>query len=198
MGIDVTFVERDVPWYSENRDLASADFARILLYRNTDELEDLLAQELRRTDVAMLGSYFPDGIAVADCLGRQQETLSIYYDIDTPITLSHFTSQRSAPYIRADQIPFFDAVLSFTGGRALLELEKHWGARNVEAFYCALDPETHRRVDVESHYRCRLGYMGTYSNDRHEVWQSFFLRPAPPLASASRQLGLTRLDQANQ
>lgn len=181
LGLDVTFVERDVPWYSENRDLPSADFARILLYRDAGELEDLMEQELMGADVVMVGSYFPDGIAVAERLGRRREAISIYYDIDTPITLSHFRSKRTAPYIRADQIPFFDAVLSFTGGRALFELERHWGARNAEAFYCALDPETHRRVDAQSRFRCRLGYMGTYSNDRHEVWQRLFLRPATRL-----------------
>lgn len=178
LGADVTFVEKDVPWYAENRDLSTAGFARIRLYGDTGELEDLLEQELKWADVVMMGSYFPDGIVVADRLRRQRELPRLYYDIDSPITLSYFATERAAPYLRVDQIPIFDAILSFTGGRAVLEMEKRWGARYVEAFFCALDPETHRRVEAESRFRCKLGYMGTYSSDRHAAWKSFFLRPA--------------------
>lgn len=178
LGVDVTFVEKDVPWYAGNRDLVSTDYARIVLYRKVGELEELLAGELGRTDVVLMGSYFPDGVALADSLAGRRGLLRIYYDIDTPVTLASFAYQGAAPYLRADQIPIFDAVLSFTGGRALQELKERWGARSALAFYCALDPDTHSRTEPEDRFCCRLGYMGTYSNDRHAAWESLFLRPA--------------------
>jgi spore maturation protein CgeB len=75
-------------------------------------------------------------------------------------------------------LPAFDAVLSFTGGRAIGELERRWGARRAVALYCGLDPEIHHPGAPEERFKCRLGYMGTYSADRHAAWESLFLRPA--------------------
>ena len=177
-GLDITFVEKDVPWYASNRDLGACDFARVLLYQDTAQLEELLSTELVRTDVALLGSYFQDGMAVADRFVAHPELARLYYDIDTPMTLAAFASAGSAAYLRADQIPTFDAVLSFTGGPALRELEDRWGARRALAFYCALDPKTHHRTAPDERFRCRLGYMGTYSPDRQAAWETLFVRPA--------------------
>ncbi len=177
-GVDVTFVEKDVPWYAANRDLPRADFARVELYRDTGQLEDLLSAQLGQADAVLMGSYFPDGPMLADRLAGHGSILRLYYDIDTPITLGAFAQKGAAPYLRADQIPFFDAVLSFTGGRALREMEERWGARKAVAFYCALDPDSHHRTQPEERFRCRLGYMGTYAPERHEAWENLFLRPA--------------------
>ncbi|HEX2923170.1 MAG TPA: glycosyltransferase, partial [Chloroflexota bacterium] len=97
---------------------------------------------------------------------------------DTPVTLAAFAAHSGAEYIRADQISTFDALLSFTGGPALKELEQRWGARRALAFYCALDPEVHSRTEPDPRFQCRLGYMGTYSRDRHAAWERLFLQPA--------------------
>ncbi len=178
LGVQVTFIEKDVPWYAENRDMVRADYAAIKLYRHSNELEELLAEELARADLVLLGSYFPDGVAVADMVSRRRELGFLFYDIDTPVTLRSFAEGGAAPYLRSDQLPLFDAVLSFTGGPALRELQERWGARAAVPFYCALDPETHRRVNPDERFRCRMEYMGTYSVDRHAAWESLFLRPA--------------------
>lgn len=178
LGLEITFVEKDVPWYASNRDLPWTPYARILLYQRPDQLQELLASELGRADGVLMGSYFPEGVALADRLAGYPGLLRLYYDIDTPVTLAAFATQGATPYLRADQIPVFEAVLSFTGGRALEELKRRWGARSALAFYCALDPETHRRTGPQERFRCRLGYMGTYSQDRHAAWESLFLRPS--------------------
>jgi spore maturation protein CgeB len=58
-GHQVTFVERDVPWYADHRDLDDLPGGRLLLYR---DWEEVLAQ--RRTlldaDALMVTSYCPD------------------------------------------------------------------------------------------------------------------------------------------
>lgn len=176
-GAEITFVEKDVPWYASNRDLPAADFARIILYRDR-EWEDILEAELAATDVVLLGSYFPDGAALADRLSGRSEPIRLYYDIDTPVTLRAFSERGGTFYLRADQIALFDAVLSFTGGPAIRDLVERWGARRAVALYCALDPECHLPVAKEDRFRCRLGYMGTYSEDRHQAWEALFLGPA--------------------
>lgn len=178
LGVEATFVEKDVPWYSSNRDLPAPPFARLHLYRDAAELMDLLDSGLPAADVVLMGSYFPDGILAADWLSSHPGPLRLYYDIDTPVTLAAFASRGGAKYLRADQLSIFDAVLSFTGGRALGELVERWGARRAVAFYCALDPETHLRTDPDPRFQSRMGYMGTYSQDRHAAWERLFLRPA--------------------
>jgi len=177
-GVEVIFVEKDVPWYASNRDLPSAEYVRVELYRETEQLLDLLGTEMGCADVVLVGSYFPDGVVVADYLAGRDGPLRLYYDIDTPITLAAFASQGAAPYLRSDQVPYFDALLSFTGGRALKELEGRWGARRAVAFYCAVDPEVHHRTRTDERFRSRLSYMGTYSPDRHLRWEQLFLRPS--------------------
>ena len=177
-GAEVTFIEKDVPWYAENRDLPCPTFTSVELYRDQAQLLDLLESELSTADVVFMGSYFPDGNLLVDRLGALKGTVRLYYDIDTPVTLAAFRSAGAAEYLRADQLPLFDSVLSFTGGRALIEMQRQWGARRVHPFYCALDPETHTRQPAEERYCCRLSYMGTYSADRHAAWERLFLHPA--------------------
>src|SRR3954451_2079159 len=63
-GHEVLFLERDVPWYAENRDLAVPPFCRMILYESLQELKDLYANEVRRADLCVVGSYTPEGIAI--------------------------------------------------------------------------------------------------------------------------------------
>src|ERR671911_205340 len=65
-GHDVLFLERDLLWYAENRDLPSPSFCRTRLYHSVAELEDRHADSIRDADVAIVGSYVPDGIAAGD------------------------------------------------------------------------------------------------------------------------------------
>ena len=46
-GHDVLFLERDVPWYAENRDLPSPPFCRTRLYHGIAELEERYAESIR-------------------------------------------------------------------------------------------------------------------------------------------------------
>jgi spore maturation protein CgeB len=178
MGVETTFVEKDVHWYRSNRDLPAPPFARLRLYEDSVQLPELLEEESASADVVMLGSYFPDGIRAAEWLGAHHGPLKLYYDIDTPVTLAAFASRGGAEYLRTDQLSVFDAVLSFTGGPALQEMERRWGARNAFAFYCALDPEVHHRADQDPRFLCRMNYMGTFSQDRQTAWERLFLGPA--------------------
>ncbi|HEX9016003.1 MAG TPA: glycosyltransferase, partial [Chloroflexota bacterium] len=177
-GVDVHFVEKAAPWYSTNRDLWSCDYARITRYEDVDELRAIVASEAARADIVLVGSYFPEGVLLTDLLQHIPGPRKLFYDIDTPVTLQAFEASGTAGYLRADQIPLFDAVLSFTGGRALEELDERWGARRAVALYCALDPAAHSRVAADGRFLGRLGYMGTYSPDRHAAWEQLFLESA--------------------
>jgi spore maturation protein CgeB len=81
-------------------------------------------------------------------------------------------------YLRPEQIPEFDLVLSFTGGRALHELEHTYGARMARPLYGCVDPDDYRRTEPSKDYVCDLSYMGTYAPDRQQRLDDLFLEPA--------------------
>src|ERR687883_1184893 len=63
-GHDVSFLERDVPWYAAHRDAPGAGE----LYGSVDELRDRFADDVRDADLVVLGSYVPEGVAVGEWL----------------------------------------------------------------------------------------------------------------------------------
>src|SRR3954464_8704984 len=65
-GHRVTFLERDVAWYAENRDLPRPSYAATHLYGSLAELRDTHAAVVRDADLVVVGSYVPYGIAVGD------------------------------------------------------------------------------------------------------------------------------------
>src|SRR5688572_23493753 len=63
-GHDVLFLERNVPWYASNRDLAAPPFCRLALYRDLTELKYRYEDDVRRADLVIVGSYVPQGVDV--------------------------------------------------------------------------------------------------------------------------------------
>src|SRR5690606_551835 len=61
-GHDVLFLERDVPWYADNRDLRQPAYARVELYTSTDEIAGRFRDAVRDADLVIIGSYVPDGV----------------------------------------------------------------------------------------------------------------------------------------
>jgi spore maturation protein CgeB len=143
----------------------------------------LVRQELRDADVAMLGSYFPDGIAAAEEIFDSAARVKTYYDIDTPITVASLRQSGETEYLKASQIAGFDVYFSFTGGPLLQELESRFGARRAFPLYCSFDPEEYRRFRVNRRFACDLSYMGTYAPDRQPKIEEFLCGPAAMLPS---------------
>jgi spore maturation protein CgeB len=102
----------------------------------------------------------------------------VFYDLDTPVTLTRLAAGGAVPYIGPHGLTDFDLVLSFTGGMALTELRTRLGARRVAPLYGHVDPQVYRRVPARSHYRADLSYLGTFSWDRQAAVESLFINPA--------------------
>jgi spore maturation protein CgeB len=160
-GHDVTFLERDVPWYRSHRDFARLPYCRVLLYREFPDLEQFKVL-VRDADAVIVGSYVPDGIAVGSWAIRCATGLTAFYDIDTPVTLAAL-SRGDCAYVAPGMLRAYDVYLSFTGGPALERLTE-MGALRAEALYCSVDPALHSPVKTPR--RWDLGYLGTYSPDR--------------------------------
>ena len=183
-GHKIVFFEKDVEWYASNRDLPDPGFCQLRLYDDWSEVLPRVRAQLRDADVAMVGSYFYDGVAAIDEMLGANTPVKAFYDIDTPVTVSALRERGAAEYIAARQIPGLDIYFSFTGGAMLREIEQRFGASRAVPLYCAFDPHHYRRRKPNREFACDLSYMGTYAPDRQPKLEQLLVSPAQQLASS--------------
>lgn len=179
-GHRIVFFEHDQEWYASNRDLPKPEFCDVRIYTDWAGTLSLIRKQLQSADVALLGSYFPDGIAAAREI-FDSRALKAFYDIDTPITLAKLRNG-GAEYLRPEDVPGFDVYFSFTGGRVLRELQSKFGAQRAVPLYCSFDPDQYYFAPLPE-YKCDFSYMGTYAVDRQGKIESLLCEPARRLAS---------------
>jgi spore maturation protein CgeB len=184
----VVFFERDVPYYAAHRDFTGLPGLRLHLYPAWDDALAAARAELDGADAAIVTSYCPDGVAASD-LVLSANARSVFYDLDTPVTLDRLGRGQPVEYISPRGLRDFDLVLSYTGGAALAELRERLGARRVFPLYGSVDPEAHRPVPRLERFRADLSYLGTYSQDRQGVLDALFLTPARRLPQRRFVLG---------
>jgi len=177
MGHEVHFFEKDVPYYRLRRDFDSCSYCRLTLYSEWAQVRRQALAEASDSDVVMTASYLPEGSQINNEVLDLGRPLRVFYDLDTPITLANL-EKGGVEYLRSEQIADFDLVLSFTGGKALDELEHTYGARIVRPLYGCVDPDDYQRVEAVPQFACDLSYMGTYAPDRQQKVDDLFLEPA--------------------
>jgi spore maturation protein CgeB len=177
LGHRVVFFEKNVAYYAAHRDFHEIPGGKLILYDSWTDAFSQALQHLADAEVAIVTSYCPDGIAAAE-LVLASRPLKVFYDLDTPVTLSQIEAGHSVAYIGAAGLRDFDIVLSFTGGRALSELRHRLGAKRAVALYGSVDPDVHRRVAARESYCADLSYIGTYAEDRQATLNALFLEPA--------------------
>ena len=177
-GHRVVFFERDVPYYALNRDLTTLPYGELCLYPSWDEALPVARWHLADADVAMVTSYCPDGVAATDAVLESAAAVRTFYDLDAPVTLARLQAGEAVEYIGPRGLGEFDLVLSYTGGRALTELQVRLGARRVAPLYGSVDPDAYRRTETVAHYRADLSYLGTYAADRQPALEKFLVEPA--------------------
>lgn len=177
-GCRVTFFERDEPYYAANRDVTEIPGAEIVLYSRWQDVRPQAAAALREADAAIITSYCRDGIPAAELAWEKRRGLSVFYDLDTPVTLARLGEGEALDYIGPRGLRDFDLVLSYTGGRALDELRRRLGARRAEPLYGHVDPDVHQPAAPVAHYCADLSYLGTYAADRQAAVEGLFVCPA--------------------
>ncbi|HXR78429.1 MAG TPA: glycosyltransferase [Bryobacteraceae bacterium] len=176
LGHKITFLERDAPWYRDNRDLAQATFCDLKFYASIEELRERYTDRVRRADVVVVGSYVPAGTEVGQWVTRIAGGITAFYDIDTPVTLAKLRD-RDYEYISNALAARYHLYLSFTGGSTLRYIETVLGSRCARALYCSVDPELHYKERAVAE-QWQLGYLGTYSSDRQPALESLLISPA--------------------
>ncbi len=190
-GYDVTFFEKDVPYYADTRDLWALPAGGALrLYRDLWEIRGEAMELLRHADLAVVTSYCPDGPEAANLVLENAVTgVRAFYDMDTPVTLDSLRTGAEVGYLPAGGLSGFDLVLSYTGGRALTELQTRLGARAVAPLYGSVNPEVHHPVPRVEAFRAELSYLGTYAEDRQAALERLFIQPAQQRAAKRFLIG---------
>lgn len=178
-GHTLTFLERDVPWYADHRDLPDPPWCRTILYADLPDLERH-APLIAEADAVIVGSYVPEGVAVGRFAIAHATGPVAFYDIDTPVTLAKLAAG-DEEYLTGSLLAAYDVYLSFTGGPTLARIEA-MGSPRAAALYCSVDPQVHAPVAVPR--RWRLGYLGTYSPDRQPTLDALLVAPARALPDA--------------
>ena len=179
-GHRVTFLERDVAWYREHRDLTKPSSWTVELYQSPKDIPRRFGKLIRDADLVMIGSYVPDGIAISEWITSQARGITAFYDIDTPVTLAKLDHGLS--YLSAAMIPRFDLYLSFAGGPVPDMIEQRYGSPMARVLYCSADTDAYAPQQAQAKWT--LGYLGTYSEDRQPVLEQLLLSPARTLSSA--------------
>ena len=188
-GHDVTFFERDVPYYAGARDLHELPGGTLRLYPAWEEIRDVAEREIADADVAIVTSYCADGLDATELVLSSAAPVRAFYDLDTPVTLDALRTGEPVSYIGPRGLGDFDLVLSYTGGGALDELRTRLGARRVAPLYGHVDPEIHAPVPPSEHYAADLSYLGTYAADRQATLETLFIEPARRLPEHRFMIG---------
>jgi len=174
-GHNVCFLERDMPWYAEHRDMPNPPYGLTQLYKSVAELKRRFARKVMNADLCIVGSYVPDGVVIGEWVMRTCRGVKAFYDIDTPVTLAKLASG-DAEYVTARLVQRYDLYLSFAGGPVLRKIEKELGSPMARALYCSVDPKVY--CPEERALKWDLGYMGTYSVDRQSSLDLLLVEPA--------------------
>ena len=172
-GHSISFVEKDTEWYRHNRDLPEPEFCTVHIYDHWAERSQPLLNLAADADAIIIGSYFPDAIQTTRDLLHAGYGPLIFYDIDTPITMSQLHSHGRTSYLDPELIPHYSTYLSFTGGPVLREIEETFGSPRAVAFYCSVDPDIYKPSPVFKRFQCDLSYLGTYARDRQPKLMHF-------------------------
>lgn len=175
LGHEITFLEKDVDYYARHRDLPEPDFCRVVLYKDLHELKYKCSSYISKADAVMVGSYVPEGVEVINWMFGHAKGVTMFYDIDTPVTFAKLDKQ-DYEYLMPDQIQNFDMYLSFTGGPMLGRIMEDYNSPIAKPLYCSVDVDLYYPEDIQKQWQ--MGYLGTYSSDRQPTVEKLLNKPA--------------------
>jgi spore maturation protein CgeB len=154
LGCEVTFFERDVAYYAGHRDLSELPRGELMLYPDWQSVQARAASAVAEADAAMVTSYCPDAQAASD-LVRDAAATSVFYDMDSPVTLARLEAGEPVAYLPRGGFAGFDLVLSWAAGPALGKLEA-LGARCARPLLGHVVRQAHRALPREPLFRADL------------------------------------------
>ncbi|KFB10073.1 CgeB family protein [Nitratireductor basaltis] len=190
LGHQVTFYEPNVYDRQKHRDICPPEWCRSVVYDGTTEALKEHARKAAKADVVVKtsGVGFEDEALFDEVFAAAHpQSLKIFWDVDAPATLSEMRSHSTHPLHR--QIPEVDLVLTYGGGKPVIDGYHAMGARECIPIYNALDPDTHHPVRAENRFTADLSFLGNRLPDREARVEQFFFDAAEQASSQRFILG---------
>jgi spore maturation protein CgeB len=182
-GHQITFYEPDAYDRQKHRDIPDPDWAKVIVYPGTSENGVYLAlDDARRADLIVKASGVGvfDELLEAEVLKiKRPQNLVAFWDVDAPATLERVQHNPADPF--RSLIRRYDLILTYGGGKPVVNAYKALGARECVPIYNALDPATHYPVAPDPRFAADLGFLGNRQPDIEARVEEFFLRTASRL-----------------
>jgi spore maturation protein CgeB len=189
-GHEVTFYEPDAYDRQSHRDIGAPEWVKVVVYENHPDAALQALENSRAADLIIKAS----GVGVFDelleeaVLGLKSEhRLVAFWDVDAPATLERVEDNADDPFRRC--IPEYDVILTYGGGRPVIEHYQKLGADLCVPIYNALDPSTHYPVPADPRYAADLSFLGNRLPDRESRVEEFFLCAAEKLPERKFLIG---------
>lgn len=189
-GHRVTFYEPDAYDRQKHRDILDPDWARVVVYPATVDGVSKALDSAGGADILVKASgvgVFDEWLEAAVPSARGPRTLAIFWDVDAPATLDRMSGDPADSF--RPLVPAYDAILTYGGGRPVVEAYRRFGARLCVPVYNAVDPSTHFAVPPDPRFQADLAFLGNRLPDREARVEEFFLRAASLLPGRPCLLG---------
>src|SRR3989339_266841 len=87
-GHNVLFLEREIPWNAEYRDVIGPEYGTVRMYSNEENLKDYFRYEIGGADAVIVGSDVQEAGDVGKWVLQAANGLTVFYDLDTFATFS--------------------------------------------------------------------------------------------------------------
>ncbi len=189
-GHHVTFYEPIAYDRQAHRDIEDPPWADVVIYPAEDE------DQVRKTVACAEGADVvvkTSGVGVFDAVLEDavaqfaERAVTVFWDVDAPATLGRMESGPQDSF--RPLLPRYDLVLTYGGGRPVIERYTALGARECVVIYNALDPTTHHTVAPDARFTADIALLANRLPDREDRIDEFFFRAAALLPDRSFLLG---------
>ena len=156
------------------------EYARVIVYRSPDDIEELHRHEAAGADLVVKhsGVGADDELLearVVEC--RSERTRVAFWDVDAPATLARVEDNPCDPFRRL--IPQYDFIFTYGGGRAgRASITWRWEHATAIRFITLWTRRRIFPVAADPALACDLLFVGNRLPDREKRVEHFFLRAA--------------------
>src|SRR3954451_16119316 len=181
-GHCVTFYEPNAYNRQEHRDLEPPDWAKVVVYENSEDAARREVERARKSDLVLKASGvggFDELLEEAVLSLQSERRLVAFWDVDAPATLERLHANPNDPFIPL--VPRYDAIFTYGGGQPVIDDYVSFGANACVPIYNALDPSTHYPVKKERRFAADVAFLGNRLPDREARVDEFFFDAAKRL-----------------
>jgi spore maturation protein CgeB len=182
LGHAITFYEPDAFDRQANRDIEPPDWARVVVYHETEAAMRSAVAEAVQADVVVKASgvgVFDDALLHETMAAARPDAIRIFWDVDAPATLAALRAEPDHPLHAA--LRRLDFVMTYGGGDPVVEAYTAFGAARCVPIYNALDPASHYPVPSDPAFAGDLNFLANRLPDREARVEQFFLAVAERL-----------------